>query len=504
MGSESLKTTLLHILSLEDSDIDFELITEQLINAGFQIDISRVMTEPEFTISIRNNVYDIILADYNLPQFDAFKALELCLKFCPDTPFICISGSIGEIKAVELLKMGAVDYVIKDRMERLPFAVKRALEDAKIKIEHNQAQEALRMSEERLRDILFSTSDWVWEVDEQGRYTYSSHRDVDLFDFTHDEIIGKTPFDFMSTDEAERIAAIFSEIAANKLPIKDLENWNIGKDGRQICLLTNGVPILDNEGQLLGYRGVDKNITDRKLAEQELIKAKEKAEESDRLKTAFISNMSHEIRTPLNSIIGFSDLLLDPFFSTEQQFEFVTSIKKSGDNLIAIISDIMDISRIETGQITINKDQFSAGQLLKNISFEQSHLVKNGEHEIWINIPEPDILINGDELRIKQILMNFLSNAFKFSEKGTIELGYRYSLNAVQFYVKDTGIGIPKEYHQKIFERFRQVETAHTRKYGGNGLGLAISKQLAELMGGEITMESEPGKGSIFYLSLPV
>lgn len=504
MDKENLMTNNLDVLSLEDSDIDFELITEQLINAGFHINISRAVTENEFSSFIRNNTFDIILADYNLPQFDAFRALELCLKCCPDIPFICVSGSIGEMKAVELLKKGAVDYVIKDRMERLPYAVGRALEEARIKRDHKIAQEALRLSEERLRDILFSTADWVWEVNENGRYTYSSQRDVDLFGITHDAIIGKTPFDFMPPDEAEKIAAIFSEITSKKLPVKDLENWNIGIDGRRICLLTNGVPILDNEGNLLGYRGVDKNITDRKLAEQELINAKEKAEESDRLKTAFISNMSHEIRTPLNSIIGFSDLLLDPFFGPEQQIKFVNTIKQSGNNLVAIINDIMDISRIETGQVTFHKNQFSAGQLLKNINFEQSHLVKNGEHEIWINIPDLDILINGDELRIKQILMNFLNNAFKFSENGTIELGYSYSLNAVQFYVKDSGIGIPKEYHQKIFERFRQVESAQTRKYGGIGLGLAISKQLAELMGGEIRVESEPGKGSMFSLLLPV
>ena len=620
----------LNILSLEDSDLDFEIISEHLIKTEYDFNITRAVEEKEFTFLIQNNRYDIILADYQLPQFNAFEALKLCNKYCPDIPFICVSGSIGEILAIELLKMGAVDYVMKDRMERLPFAIKRALEEKKEKkalklaeeelkkkeenfrtltenipdiiarfdkdlrhiyinpaiekvtgilpdsflgktneelgmpnekvafwnenmrhvfqtgeqriyefefqtpvntfffssmlvpefdedgkvntilsisrdiSENKKAEIALSKSEERLRDILFSSADWVWEVDENGKYTYSSQRDVDLFDVTPNEIIGKTPFDFMTPEEASRVAAIFTKIVANKLPIKDLENWNIGKNGEPVCLLTNGLPIIDQEGQLKGYRGIDKNITGRKQNEQELIKAKEKAEESDRLKTSFLANMSHEIRTPLNSIIGFSDLLLDPFYEPEQQIEFVNTIKQSGNNLSAIISDIIDLSRIETGQITMRKDQFSVAQLIQNIGNEQSYLIKEGGLEIRINKPDQDIIIKGDEGRVKQILLNFISNAIKFSEKGFVEIGYSFRLNTVQFYVKDTGIGIPKEFHEKIFERFRQIETAHTRKYGGNGLGLAISKQLAELMGGKVSMESKPGMGSTFYFSLPL
>jgi PAS domain S-box-containing protein len=365
-------------------------------------------------------------------------------------------------------------------------------------------EEALQESEERLGDILFSTSDWVWEVDENGKYTYSSQRDMDLFGVAPDEIIGKTPFDFMPPDEAKRVEAIFRELAANKLPIKDLENWNIGKDGQPICLLTNGLPILSSSGRLKGYRGVDKNITERKLAEQELIKAKEKAEESDRLKTAFLSNMSHEIRTPLNSIIGFSDLLLDPFFGPEQQIEFVNTIKQSGKNLTTIISDIIDISRIETGQISIVKEQFPVNQLIDAISSEQSFQATVKGLELRINTPEQDVQMNSDEGRIKQILLNFIGNAIKFTEHGFIEFGYTFTTSSVHFYVKDTGIGIPKEFHEKIFERFRQIETSFSRKYGGNGLGLAISKQLAELLGGMVSLESEPNKGSTFSLILPV
>lgn len=621
----------LKVLSLEDSDMDFEIISEQLIRAGYDLNISRAETEREFISLIESNEYDIILADYNLPQFDAFGALEIANQYRPNTPFICVSGSIGEIMAIELLKKGAVDYVIKDRLERLPFAVKRALEDAKEKIirrqieeslrlseekyrtifenvqdvfyqtdldgiikvispsikhfsdfnvaeligkpvidlyynpderkkllqkltkkgevrdyeirlktkkgeikytsinarlifnsegipdhidgalrditERKLAEESLKQSEERLRDIMFSTMDWIWEVDEKGRYTYSSQRDIDLFDVATDEIIGKTPFDFMLPDEAERVALIFSEITAKKMPIKDLENWNIGKNGKKICLLTNGVPILGSEGQLIGYRGVDKDITDRKLAEQELINAKEKAEESDRLKSAFLSNMSHEIRTPLNSIIGFSELLGDDYFEEKQKKEFISNIITNGNNLLNIVSNIMDISKIEAGQIDIRKSKVMISQFLDEVKAQ--HVMNANEKGLDLKCvcqcddTNQDAFIVTDPDKLRQIFNNLISNALKFTSEGYIEIGCRLIGDKIKFHVKDSGIGISTEFHDKIFERFRQVENSFTRKYGGNGLGLAISQKLVELMGGNIWLESEAGKGSTFYVILP-
>lgn len=245
---------------------------------------------------------------------------------------------------------------------------------------------------------------------------------------------------------------------------------------------------------------------ERKKAEQELKEALVRARESDRLKSAFLANVSHEIRTPLNSILGFSDLMLDPDFSSDQLNDFARMINASGNNLLVIINDIMDISKIEAGLVQLNRSIFSVQQLIRDIRKEYSFkaLSKGIELRLDPSNPEKEIFIESDESKLRQILINFVGNAIKFTEKGFVQIGIRMKKNAVQFQVKDSGIGIPEEYHNQIFERFRQVEAAETRKYGGTGLGLAISKSLTELLGGEIGLESEIGKGSTFYFTIPL
>ncbi len=264
-------------------------------------------------------------------------------------------------------------------------------------------------------------------------------------------------------------------------------------------------PIKNQEGKITNFVVLSENISDRKKMEKDLIAAKEKAEESDRLKSAFLANMSHEIRTPLNSILGFSDLLTAPDLDTDSRREFANLINSSGNNLLSIINDILDISKIEAGQITLMKNEFSAYKLISEIQKEYSYKANSKGIELRLKheASAQELLVMSDEARIKQVLINFVGNALKFTNLGYIEIGINVIENNIQFYVKDTGIGIPKDFHDKIFDRFRQVETAHTRKYGGNGLGLAITKNLAELLGGRIWVESEPNVGSIFYFALP-
>ena len=247
----------------------------------------------------------------------------------------------------------------------------------------------------------------------------------------------------------------------------------------------------------------------RKEREWELVDAKRRAEDADRLKSAFLANMSHEIRTPMNAILGFSELLTRNNVPQEKRELYAGHVKSNGKLLLTLIGDIIDLAKIEAEQITINKTPVNVEEILEElheVSFTErarlgkEHLAvnrqvsKNGE-PLWLLC---------DGVRLKQVLINLLSNAIKFTQEGNIEFGYSFPNKAtVQFYVKDTGIGIAPENQAIIFERFRQADNSTTRLFGGTGLGLAISKRLVELMGGRIHVESELGKGSAFFFSLP-
>ncbi len=250
------------------------------------------------------------------------------------------------------------------------------------------------------------------------------------------------------------------------------------------------------------------DVTQRKKVQNELIEAKEKAEESERLKTAFLSNMSHEIRTPLNGILGFTTLLAeDDNLSQESKKEYAFIINKSSEGLLKIINDILDISRLETEKAGIEQKPFDAGITLSTIdSIFQKKLGDAGNNNVELIVKKPDtpLVLNADETRLIQIFSNLLDNALRFTSKGSVTFGIsRLNKNNVEFFVADTGVGIPKEKHEIIFDRFSQADNTMTRSYGGTGLGLAIVKKLLELMGSTIVVESEPGEGTCFRFHLP-
>jgi len=305
-------------------------------------------------------------------------------------------------------------------------------------------------------------------------------------------------------DEFESCFNIYN-IAFDNRKKFDMECRLRNASGEYRWISNLGTPNYNSNNEFIGYIGHCFDITDHKQSEQELINAKEKAEESDRLKSAFLANMSHEVRTPLNSIIGFSELLADSDFDEDQKNEFIQKIISNGNNLLTIISDIMDISKLESGEIRIYKKQINVHKFITSIKNEFLIQVeeKNLELKLFIEDNNSEIVLTADDDRLRQIFYNLLSNAIKFTENGTIEIGYQPKGRMVEFYVKDTGIGIPEEFRDKIFERFRQADNTTTRKYGGNGLGLAISKNLVELMGGKIWFDSIPCKGSTFYISIP-
>lgn len=253
--------------------------------------------------------------------------------------------------------------------------------------------------------------------------------------------------------------------------------------------------------------GLIANLTSRQNYEDKLLKAKEKAENADRLKSSFLANMSHDIRIPMTSIIGFSDLLADPDLTIGEREEFIELISNSGKDLLTLVDNIVDIAKIETGQLKINKDKVSIINLFKDLYSDfnkDTKLINQDDLELILDLPDKfhTIPFDTDVFRFKQVLNNLLDNAIKFTDKGSIHFGVSNIWpETIEFYVQDTGIGIAEETQHTIFESFSKVDRSYTKEYNGTGLGLAICKSLVELLGGEIRIVSYPGKGSTFYFT---
>jgi len=287
----------------------------------------------------------------------------------------------------------------------------------------------------------------------------------------------------------------------------DLEFKIINPDGKHwYCHATGGI-LTGNSGEPKTFEAQFRNISVKNQYEQDLIKAKEHAEESDKLKSSFLANMSHEIRTPMNAIIGFTQLLADPKIDEEKRLDFIKIITHNSQSLIHLIDDIIDIAHIESGQVTITHSTCLVDDLLMELhqQFSESlHSLGKGHLDFVLDLPPEPSPCQTDPLRLRQILSNLIDNAIKFTNEGYIEIGYTNKESGqLVFYVKDTGIGIQKEKLSMIFDRFRQLEEAYTRLYGGTGLGLTITKSLVQILKGKIWVESVVGEGSTFYFSIP-
>jgi PAS domain S-box-containing protein len=347
------------------------------------------------------------------------------------------------------------------------------------------------------------------------------------------EILGKTDFEITSKELAEKYFADDQAVIRDGLSIINKEEEGVDPDGKKIWLLVSKIPIRDKSGSISGMLAITTDITEHKEAEllliektqiieaqneeflqineelnqtnEELLLAKERAEESNRLKTAFLQNVSHEIRTPMNSIIGFAEMLKNPELSGEKQKEFINVIEQGGQRMISIINDIVDISKIESGQIDISLNEINVNNLIKQLhSFFKSEAEGKGlVLKYYAEYPDEQSEIETDITKLTQILSNLLKNSLKFTKKGTISFGYYIKKNMIEFYVQDTGIGVHDSQKEIIFERFVQGEMSNNRNYEGAGLGLSISKAFVEKLGGKIWVESELGKGTTFYFNIP-
>ncbi len=396
---------------------------------------------------------------------------------------------------------GVYDFIYLVEYAYLAVIVVMASSLSNTVVEAAMAKEELRKSEERFRSLVETTSDWVWEVNANGVYTYASPKVRDLLGYEPEEIIGRTPFDLMPLGGAEHINAVFQEHVLQKKPLERVENLTCCKDGKLIILETSGVPFFGKDGRLSGYRGIDRDITERKLneAEREALVANLEAKNAELER--FTYTVSHDLKAPLITIRGFLG-----YIEQDIQSGDVNRLKGDIQRIIAateklqrLLNELLELSRI--GRLMNPPENIAFGDLVRDaLQLMEGRL---RERNVEVKVQEDLPVVFGDAQRLLEVIQNLLDNAVKFmgaQAQPVVEIGTQGEENGMPvFYIRDNGIGIAPEHHERIFGLFNKLDP----NAEGTGVGLAIVKRIVEVHGGRIWVESEPCKGTTFYFTLP-
>ena len=614
----------LNILFVEDLITDLELARRSIRKENIEIDYRLVETEEDFIKELKAFTPDIVVSDYSMPMFDGMKALKLSQELSPDTPFIILTGSMNEETAVACMKAGADDYVLKEKITRLPFAIKEAIDKKQSQQEKKRMETQLITSLEEYHDLINGMHETVWIINTDGTLLDINKRAETVLGYSRLELLDLGLNGIDSSLEQDQIDKLIRNLRENNIQVfKTTHRTKYGKDipveisssliqyqgqtailnvarditdrikaKEQIQLLSKAVeqnplaieitdkhgtveyvnpaikvisgynpdevignnprmfnsgyhsedffknlwqtirsghtwqgelrnkkkdgtiyweqaiisPILNDEGEIIHFVGIKEDITDKKHIMADLMAAKEQAEESDRLKSAFLANMSHEIRTPMNGIIGFADLLTESDLSEKEKEKYLEVIQRSGKRMLDTVNDIIEVSKIDAGQINVKKSSFDLWRMFeeKYVFFYEEASRKNIHLELLNTEPNEPLVIISDESKLNSILVNLIKNAIKFTPEGRISFGYSIHGKKLSCFVKDTGIGIPKDKHEQVFDRFTKSDVENKMAYQGSGLGLSISRSYAEILGGSITLQSNPGEGTELIVELPI
>ena len=473
---------------------------------------SMLMTGKDFGI-IRANISFCKLIGYHEEELKSFTFRNFTHPEYIDNDEISLLRLIaGELPVYHtekryIRKDGSVIWgsttvsIIRNKNEDVQFFLVM-IEDITLR---KKASAELDNSVSLLKAAFESTEDGLLVVDASGKTVQYNQKFTDmwniprkilltgednkLLDYVKSELVNPETF----LDKIKQLYSKPDETSFDLLEFRDKRYFERYSQPQKI----NGISV----GRVWSFR----DITKRKRTEADLISAKEKAEESDRLKTAFLHNVSHEIRTPMNAIIGFSTLLNEPDLSEEERRQYIDIIFQSGSQLLSIINDIVDIANVESGQAKVNLTEFNLNSKLKKLNEQFSIIGKQNNIKIILSMSLPDdaSVINTDSTKLIQILSNLISNSVKFTKNGQIDFGYVLKDEFLEFFVIDTGIGIASEYHSRIFDRFFQIDNTVSRQYSGTGLGLSICKGYVDILGGVIKVESESGKGTKFLFTIP-
>jgi PAS domain S-box-containing protein len=536
------------ILVVDDNPDNIDLMVIMLKSQKFEV--RSAFNGLEALDILRSEKIDLIISDILMPVMDGFQLCRECKldEKLKDINFIFYTATYIDSKDEEFaLSLGAQKFIRKPQepdvflrlikevienssnyvppqspsvpidekevfqlySERLVRKLEKKNHDLEIEIANHKITEAkLQESEERFSLAVEGALDGLWDWNLMNDTTYFSEQFARMFGYEPDELpnTSKAWSDLIHPNDRDRVFKEIDDYFSGKVNSYDSVFRATTKENEILWINARGKALFDKNRMPYRFVCFYRDITKIKEYEIALRIAKEKAEESDRLKTAFLANISHEIRTPMNGIKGFINIIKKTEIEPQEQEQYLCIVEKSCNQLLEIITDIVEISKLDSGQIEPDYSLVSIPALINNVYSSFSEIIQSKptiQLKATISTELTSCECVTDEEKLTRILEKLLTNAIKFTNEGYVEVGCKLIPNYIQFYVKDTGIGIAKEFHELVFDSFRQVETAYSKLPGGTGLGLAIAKANVELLGGKIWVESEPNHGAVFYFNIP-
>jgi PAS domain S-box-containing protein len=484
----------LNALIVDDREHDAALLVRALKRGGYDLHHERVDNEDHMMAALARQAWDIVLTDYSMPNFNVAGALSVIAKAGIDIPLVVVSGSVGEETAVEVMRAGAHDLILKHNLKRLVPVVARELEAAKIRRARRAADTRLDFERQLLTQLMQGIPDAICFKDSQRRYIHLNNAERTFFNIPDGTpVIGDTADAFIASGLAERQREEETRVLESGEPLVDCAYEIVGPDGQARWISATKAPTRGTNGEIVGLVEISRDITEKKRQEQ--------------LKNEFIATVSHELRTPLTSIMG-SIAVLESGKVVQIPPAAGRLLQIALDNcrrLVGIVNDILDIEKIEAGKMSFDFRPVDICALVDQVAQASRGMADQHAVSVRVEHAAPAGMLFTDPDRLAQVITNLVSNAIKFSPANAVVLVCADQSDArIRITVRDHGPGIPSAYRDRIFEKFVQVDATDHRKRGGTGLGLSIARQITTQLGGSIGFEDAVGGGTIFEIVLPL